>query len=158
MVEVDGEARGGYFFHLEDFEDGMGFAFHDIEGAATAIHAAAVATRRVVSVVVVDLAAIHVEIAAVDIHAAALTSLCRVVVDAVAVDGDVAFMVVDAATIEEGGVVANTAGLRVYETVAVAGTYYEVALVGVESAAATILGLVIIDETAIDAEFAVMVV
>ena len=58
MVEVDGEAVGANALDFEDFEDGMGFAFHDLEGAATTVYAATVATRRVVSVVVVDLAVV----------------------------------------------------------------------------------------------------
>ena len=133
----------------------MGFAFHDVELACAAIHAA---TFSLVGLVVVDLAAIHEDFATVDVNAAAVAGFGSVIVDAVAMDGDVAFVVVDAAAVQVGGVVLDAAGLGGGKTVAVAGAYHDVAHLGIDAAATPGFGLVVVDVGAIYTQLSLMVV
>ena len=152
--------------HNDDDRLRVVVAFLDVELSAAAIHAAAVAFF---GLVVGDFAAIHVDDAVGDMDAATMALFGDVGIgfdsaaDEVAVEGDVAFLVLDAAAVVVGGVFLDDGGLRpggcrgcVHFFSARAGG--DVAFEGVDAAAIEFDGAVADDVAAIEEDVAVVVV
>ena len=135
-------------------------AFLDVELAAAAVHTAAFAVVGMGGLVVVDATALHVDDTISDVDAATVVLGRSVVGHHVAVDGDVALLVVDTATIQVGGVVADDGVLRgVEEAVAgSAGSCGDVATVGEDAAAMAFHGAVAAHVAAIEQDVARVVV